>query len=387
MKMTLAPRVDHLEASATEELENAVKRMQVSGVDDILSLGVGEPCFDTPRNIVLAAQEALSQGVTKYQPTAGAPELREAIANKLRSQNRIPVGVDEVLVTPGAKFAVYLAFQAVLEPGDSVLLLDPSWVSYADIATLMGAGVVRVETKEMEGYQPDPEAVHRAWGDHVRLVVVNSPCNPTGAAYDKTSIRAIAELALTRGAYLLSDEIYERLLFEGEPYSPASEFSHVITVNGFSKTYAMTGWRLGYVTAPREVLQGMLKLCQHSTSCVTAFAQAGAVAALRAEESEAAVREMLDGYRRRRAKMLDVLSRSESLHCREAQGAFYCFASYDFDRQSVQLARALLEHVHVATVPGAAFGPCGENHLRLSYAGSEDVIGEALSRIEDRKSV
>jgi len=144
MKMTLAPRVAHLEASATEELENAVKRMQVSGVDDILSLGVGEPCFDTPRNIVLAAQEALSQGVTKYQPTAGAPELREAIANKLRSQNRIPVGVDEVLVTPGAKFAVYLAFQAVLEPGDSVLLLDPSWVSYAAIATLMGAGVVRV---------------------------------------------------------------------------------------------------------------------------------------------------------------------------------------------------------------------------------------------------
>ena len=383
MKGFLSEKIAKLEPSATEEVDNTVKRMRQSGVTDIVSLGVGEPCFDTPENIVNAACEALRSGQTKYQPTAGDYALREEICKKFRGENGIDAGVDDVIVTAGGKFAIYLAFHAVLEEGDNVMILDPAWVTYEPAAQMAGAGAVRVATNEAEGFQPDLEAIRRTMNESIKIIVINSPCNPTGAVFDRSAIREIAKIARDHGALVLSDEIYEYMVYEGEHYSPGSEFDNVITVNGFSKSHAMTGWRLGYVTGPKEVLEGMIKIYQHSTSCVTAFAQAGAIEALQSEVSKQAAKQMVEGYRERGAVMMKLIEESEFFECEGApQGAFYCFPSYRSDKPSVEFSKALLEEAHVATVPGAAFGECGEGHLRLSYATSIDLIHEALERIE-----
>jgi len=382
MNYRLATNIANLLPSATEEVDNAVKRMRRAGVGDILSLGVGEPCFETPDRIIRAAQRALESGMTKYQPTAGDFELREEICRKLKTENHIDTTVEKIIVTPGAKFAIYLFFQAFIEKGDRVILIDPSWVSHDAIPRMAGAEIVRIPTCESDYFQPDLDAIREAFKQPVKCIILNSPCNPTGAVYPVGTIRTIVEIAKDHGALVLSDEIYEALVYEGQHFSPASAYDNVITVNGFSKTYAMTGWRLGYVTGPEEILEGMIKIYQHSASCVTAFAQAGATEALRSPEAQADVREMVSGFHRKRDLMLGLIRQSEFLECKCAQGAFYCFPSYASQKSSLQIARELLEEVHVATLPGAAFGECGEYHLRLSYAASDGDILEALHRIE-----
>ncbi len=373
-----------LKPSLTEEVDNEVKRMRQNGIDDIVSLGVGEPCFDTPDHIKQAAVRALIRGETSYQPTKGAFTLREAISAKLDAENGIKADTEDIIVTAGGKFAIYLAFQATLEKGDKVLLLDPAWVSYESAAQMAGADVIRVPSAPQNGFRPDLENIKRAMDPGVKIIVVNSPCNPTGAVFSRNTIRQLAELARGNHALLLSDEVYEYQLYEGQHYSAASEFNNVITVNAFSKSYAMTGWRLGYATGPKEVLQGMLKIYQHSTTCVTAFAQYGALEALRSEASKKSVESMKDGYRARRDLMIDLVEKSEflTLGC-VPQGAFYCFVSYYSSLPSLALAENLLRKAHVATVPGAAFGKCAENHLRLSYAASEEDILEAFGRMEN----
>lgn len=383
MQFSLATRINDLEASATEVIENQVKLMRRKGVHDIVSLGVGEPCFETPANIVKAAQLALQSGKTKYQPTAGDFTLREEICRKLKEKNGIDVGVEDIMVTPGAKFAIFLTFQVLIEPGDRVIILCPAWGSHSAVAKMLGAEIVPICTSEADGYQPDLNAVREAMRLPVKCIVINSPCNPTGAVYDRDTLRAIVESARDRGALVLSDEIYEALVYEGEHFSPGAEYDNVITVNGFSKTYAMTGWRLGYVTAPREILKGMIKLSQHSVSCVTAFAQAGAIEALRSPESQLAVNQMIEHYRRKRRLMIDLLERSGVFQCRPGQGTFYLFPSYSLETKSLDLSQELLEKVHVATVPGVGFGECGEYHLRLSYSTADEDILEAFARMED----
>jgi aspartate aminotransferase len=372
-----------LEPSATEEVDNAVKRMRQKGVDDIVSLGVGEPCFDTPDNIKKAACDALWAGETKYQPTAGSYELREEICKKFERENGIKAGVDDIIVTAGGKFSIYLAFQAVLQKGDQVILLDPAWVTYEPAAKMAGADVVRIPTDAARGFQPDLAAIRKAMNPAVKILVINSPCNPTGALFEKSAIQEIAKITRDNGALLLSDEVYEYQVYDGELYSPGAEFDNVITVNAFSKSHAMTGWRLGYMTGPKEVLEGMIKIYQHSTSCVTAFAQNGAIEALKSEASRQAARQMTQGYRERRAVMVKLIEESEFFELKAApQGAFYCFPSYHLDIGSVELAKALLEEVHVATVPGVAFGACGEGYLRLSYATSTELISEGFERMD-----
>ena len=378
----LSQVIEQLEPSATEEVDNEVKRMKQSGVDDIVSLGVGEPCFDTPDNIKKAACDALWAGETKYQPTAGSYELREEICKKFERENGIKVGVDDIIVTAGGKFSIYLAFQAVLEKGDQIMLLDPAWVTYEPAAKMAGADVIRVPTDSTRGFQPDLAAIRKAMNPAVKILVVNSPCNPTGALFEKSAIKELAKITRENGALLLSDEVYEYQVYDGEFYSPSSEFDHAITVNAFSKSHAMTGWRLGYMTGPKEVLEGMIKIYQHSTSCVTAFAQNGALEALRSEASRQAARQMTQGYRERRAVMIRLIDESEFFELKTApQGAFYCFPSYHLDMPSVGLAKALLEEVHVATVPGVAFGACGEGYLRLSYATDIHLISNAFERM------
>ncbi len=383
MRHSLSTKIANMAPSATEETDNEVKRLLRAGAKDMISLGVGEPCFDTPENIKNAACEALAAGKTKYEPTAGDFALREAICAKLKKENGVDVTVQDVMVTPGAKYSIYLTFQAMLEAGDRVLLLDPAWVSYEPAAQMAGADVVRLASSSETGFQPDLDQIERALDRSVKIVVVNSPCNPTGTVYAAEDIRKIVRMAKDRGAYVLSDEIYELLAYDSEPYSPASEFDNVITVNGFSKSYAMTGWRLGYVAAPREILKGMLKITQHSTSCVTAFAQAGALEALTSRVSADAAKAMVEGYAARRSLMMELIRASDYFRCDpEPRGAFYCFPSYRDPESSVGLSKAILAETHVATVPGVAFGACGEGHLRLSYATTEDGIREAFARME-----
>jgi aspartate aminotransferase len=378
----IASKVANLELSATDEVDNIVKRMQRAGVDDIISLGGGEPCFDTPQNIQRAAELAMHAGMTKYEPTTGAYEFREALAAKFVKENGISVGPEDVMVTPGGKFAIYLAFQAVLEPGDRVMILEPAWVSYKSMAQLAGATVVSVDCEPGNGYQPDLGAMKAAMDGSVKYIVASSPNNPTGAVYDRASLRAMAELAKQYGALLLCDEVYEYLLYEGEHYSPASEYNNVVTVNSFSKSYAMTGWRLGYVTGPSDILDGMVKIYQHSATCVTAFAQAGGIEALTSDESRAASQEMMAGYRERRDLTMELIDASEFFECVPPQGAFYAFPTYRLQTPSLEFATGLLEEAHVATVPGSAFGACGEGALRLCYSTSFENIREAFERME-----
>jgi aspartate aminotransferase len=378
----LAPKVADLELSVTDEVDNIVKRMRRRGIDDIISLGGGEPCFDTPQNIQEAASKALRAGKTKYEPTAGDYELRVEIGRKFERENGIDVGPEDIIVTPGGKFAIYLAFQAVLEPGDQVMVLEPAWVSYRSMAQLAGAGVVSVDCAEADGFQPDLDAIRAAMDASVKFIVVNSPCNPTGAVFDASTLRGIAEIAQHHGALILSDECYEALLYKGKHYSPASDFGNVVTVNSLSKTYAMTGWRVGYVTGPKEILEGMIKIYQHSATCVTAFAQAGALEAVTNGASQRASAQMVAGYKARCDLMMELLDRSEFFDCVAPQGAFYCFPSYALDKPSLEFATELLEEAHVATVPGSAFGTCGEGFLRLCYSTSKENIVEAFDRIE-----
>jgi len=383
MKQSLADRIIALEASATEELENAVKQMQREGVRDIISLGVGEPPFDTPDNIKQAAWKALQDGKTKYGATRGDFTLREEICAKLKRENGITADLEDVIVTPGGKFGIYLAFQAMLQPGDKVMILDPAWVTYEPAARMTGADVIRMPSSPETGFQPDLDAIRNAMDDSVKVIVIDSPCNPTGAVFDPSLIRAIAELAHSHGAYVLCDEIYEYLIYEGKHYSPAADFDNVITVNGFSKSFAMTGWRLGYVAAPREIMTGMIKIFQHSVSCVPAFVQAGAVEALHSEKSRQATRNMVEAYRKRRQVTLDLIEKSHVFDCpAPTTGAFYLFPSYHSPRPSIAFAQELLEKIHVATVPGGAFGACGEGHLRICYTATEDNIKAAFARME-----
>jgi aspartate aminotransferase len=340
----LSDKIAKLEHSATEEVDNTVKRMKQAGVTDIVSLGVGEPCFDTPDNIKKAAWDALRAGDTKYQPTAGSYALREEISKKFQRENGIKAGVDDIVVTSGAKFALYLAFQAILQDGDQVMLLDPAWVSYEAMAKIAGAGVVRVPTDEDAGFQPDLKAIKKELKKSVKIILVNSPCNPTGAVYDKPLIRKIAEMAKDNKSLFVSDESTNLIC---KDYSAGSEYDHVLTVNAFSKSHAMTGWRLGYVTGPRDVLEGMIKIYQHSTSCVTAFAQAGGIEALRSETSRHAAQDMVKGYRERRAIMVKLIEESEFFEMKRLpQGAFYCFPAYHLKKPSLELSKGLKKSIH-----------------------------------------
>ena len=382
MEQVISSKVANLERSATDEVDNIVKRMLREGVDDIISLGSGEPCFDTPRNIQDAAERAMRDGMTKYQPTTGAYEFRDAIATKFAADNGIDVTPDEIIVTPGGKFAIFLAFQTVLGPGDRVMVLEPAWVSYRSMAQLAGAEAVSVPCRPSTGYQPDLDALEAAMDGSVKIVVASSPNNPTGAVYEEASLRTMAELAQRHGALMLCDEVYEYLLYEGQHYSPARDYDHVITVNSLSKSHAMTGWRLGFATGPRDVLEGMTKIYQHSATCVTAFAQAGGIEALTSTHSRVASQEMIAGYRERRDLTVELLDASEFFDCMPPQGAFYAFPTYRLEMPSLELATRLMEEAHVATVPGSDFGACGEGSLRLCYSTSVANIHEAFHRME-----
>jgi len=373
----ISSRVGHIPESATMKIADIAAKLRSEG-QDIISFSLGEPDFETPENIKRAAKTALDRGETHYTQGSGIPELREAIAEKLKNDNNLDVSPADVLVTTGAKQAIFEAICTLIDEGDEVLLLDPAWVSYSAIVKFAGGKPVMVPVSEQEGYVPVDLQSHMT--RNTKLLILNSPCNPTGAVYGKNVIKAAAEAAEDHGVFVLSDEVYEKIIYGAKHHSIGSLIpDRTITINGFSKAYAMTGWRLGYATAPAPILQGMLKIQQHSVSNATSFVQRAGVEALRGDQG--AVRAMVVEFKKRRDIMIDGL-RKMGIECAPPRGAFYAFAKVSQFGNSVEVTEKLLRDALVAVTPGSAFGPNSEGYVRLSYATSRQNIEEGINRIE-----
>lgn len=375
-----AKRVLSVESSPTVRLSDLITEMKARG-EKVLSLAIGEPDFPTPAHIVDAAKKALDEGFTKYAPAPGIKELREAIAEKSRKENRIPAKPENVIVAP-TKHTLFMTCMALLDSGDEAIIPDPGWVSYGPMVTLAGAKPVPVRAADEDGFVPSADAVAEAITPRTRLLMLNSPSNPAGSVYSRQRMKALADLAQDHDLIVVSDEIYEKILYEGEHVSPASLdglFDRTVTVNGFSKTYSMTGWRLGWLVAPTPLLKEILKVQEHTITCATAFAQKAGVAALRGPS--APLEAMVKEFRARRAVVLAELSKIDRLSTHRPNGAFYVFPRVDAAMKSAVLSERILKEAQVAVTPGSAFGEAGEGHIRISYAASRETIREGVRRI------
>src|SRR3989475_1011919 len=375
-----AKRVRSIESSPTVHIGDLIAEMKARG-EKVLSLAIGEPDFPTPAHIVDAAKKALDADFTKYTPAPGIRELREAVAEKVQKENRIPAKPENVLVAP-TKHTLFMTCMALLDTGDEAIIPDPGWVSYAPMVTLAGARPVPVAAADDEGFVRAAEAVAEAITPHTRLLMLNSPSNPAGSVYSRAETKALADLAADHDLILVSDEIYEKILYEGEHVSPASldgMFDRTVTVNGFSKTYSMTGWRLGWLVAPTPLFKEISKVQEHTITCATAFAQKAGIAALRGPTGP--LKTMVDEFRARRDIVLRELKKIDRVSTDRPSGAFYVFPRVNVGLDSATVAERILKEANVAVTPGSAFGDAGEGHLRLSYAASRETIVESIRRI------
>jgi aspartate aminotransferase len=384
--MPLASRLSRVQESATLEVSRRAAALRARGVA-VVDLGVGEPDFPSPPTVVEAAQRALGEGFTRYTAAAGIPELRRAIAERYARRHAAPWGADQVVVTVGAKAALFELALALFEPGDEVLLPTPAWVSFAPQVELAGGTVVRVPMRADDGFAVHAEPLIAAFGPRTRAVIVNSPCNPTGGMMSAADLERLVEAAAAHGVLVISDETYDQFVYDGARHASAAVLAArfpetVVVVGSFSKTWAMTGWRLGWTLGPPEVIDGVLRVQGHATSNPTSFAMSGALAALAEPESEMAKR--LAEYQLRRDLVAARLLAMPGVDCVPPAGAFYAFPDVSgcFDDElsgSLAAARYLLEEAHVAVVPGEAFG--ADAHLRLSFACSRETLAEGLDRM------
>ena len=378
MTMEFSKRVERVEPSATLEIGNRANELEAEGVD-LVDLSVGEPDFPTPGNVVQAAKEALDDGHTGYTSSNGIPQLRKAVAGKLH-RDGLPYEPGNVVITPGAKQALYEVVQALVDDGDEVVLIDPSWVSYEAQGKLAGGDVEHVSTAEYD-FQLEPALDDLAGtvSDETALLLVNSPNNPTGAVYSDAALEGVRDLAVDHDVTVLSDEIYKEITYDGPATSIAGldgMFDRTVTVNGFSKAYSMTGWRLGYFAAPEALVSQAGKLHSHSVSCATNFVQHAAIEAI--ENTDAAVERMVEAFGERRDLLIDLLA-DEGVHVPAPEGAFYLMIPVAGD--DMAWVEEALEDAHVATVPGSAFDAPG--YARLSYASSTDRIREGVRRLAE----
>ena len=371
-----ADRVERVEPSATIAVSNLASELKSQG-KDVVDLSVGEPDFPTPENVVEAGKDALDAGHTTYTPSSGIPALREAIASKLRDDG-IDADPGELIVTPGGKQALFETVQALIDDGDEVVLLDPAWVSYEAMVRIAGGDLTRVDTTP-HNFQLEPalDALGEAVSDATQMLVVNSPSNPTGAVYSDAAMAGVRDLAVEHDITVVSDEIYGRVTYGTEQASLASfdgMGDRTVTINGFSKAYSMTGWRLGYLHAPEGVVDQAGKIHSHSVSCATNFVQHAGVEAL--QNTDAEVERMRDSFRERRDILVDILA-DVGVDVSLPDGAFYLMLPVDNDDQA--WCEAALEESYVATVPGSAFNAPG--YARISYAASEERLREAVDRL------
>jgi aspartate aminotransferase len=382
--MQLSSRATSLTPSLTLSIDSKAKAMKSEGID-VCSFGAGEPDFDTPEHIKAAAMASLETGFTKYTPSSGIPELRQAIAEKLLGDNGVEYKPSQIIVSNGAKHSCYNAILATCQPGDEVIIPAPYWVSYPEMVRLAGAEPVFVPTLEENGWKLTPEAFENAMTPRTKMIILNSPGNPTGAVYTRAELEALANVAVEEEILILADEIYEKLTYDGTEHfsiaSLGSEFYELtITVNGFSKSYAMTGWRLGYLGAAEPIAKAIDSIQSHSTSNPCSFAQRGALAALKGDQQPVA--DMRDEFNLRREYMFDRLSKMTNVSVVRPQGAFYVLANIGrLGLTSQNFADRLLSKANVVVVPGIAFGD--DRTIRLSYATSLDVIKKGLDRFEE----
>lgn len=376
-KLAFSRRITNLKESGTLKVLDKVKALQARGID-IIQLDVGEPDMETPQNIIRAAEKALEAGFTHYTPSAGIPELRAAIALKLRSENRIEALQENIIVTPGSKQALFYCILALIDEGDEVLIPTPAWPSYMEMVTVAGGRAKLVSPEN--GFRLNVEGLKEAISAKTRMIILNSPNNPTGHVSSKDEIRGVADLATEKGIMVLSDEIYEKLVYEGSHLSIASldgMAEKAITVNGFSKAFAMTGWRLGYVAAPKLVASAINKLQQHSASSPASFVQKAALEALKPETP---VLPMISEFKRRRDFICEALQEMGIFGFKKPAGAFYVFPDVSKTGMSGSEFSDLLLDNGVSTTPGDSFGGC-VNNIRISYANSMEKLSEATKRI------
>ena len=390
-KMKMSERARAIGASPTLALDAKTKELQKQGID-VVNFGVGEPDFDTPDHIKEAAIEAIRKGFTKYTASSGIPELREACARKFREDNGLDYKPDQILVSVGAKHSIYNAIMVLCEAGDEALIPVPYWVSYPEMVKLAGAKPVYIKTSRETGFKITPQMLSEAITPRTRVLILNSPANPTGAVYTREELSGIAEICLKHGIWVISDEIYEKLIYEGEHVSFASLSPELlditITVNGVSKAYAMTGWRIGYAGGPREVIKAMGDLQSHATSNPTSISQKAALAGLTGPTEP--LERMRQEFKKRRDYIVERAQRIPGFVCQKPPGAFYIYPDVSgligkpvggrVISSSSVLADVLLDKAKIAVVPGEAFGT-GAN-LRFSYATSLERIKEGMDRLE-----
>jgi aspartate aminotransferase len=382
--MEISARAAQLSPSLTLSIDSKAKAMKAEGID-VCGFGAGEPDFDTPEHIKQAAIAALESGFTKYTPSAGLPELRQAISEKLEADNQLSYRPSQVVVSSGAKHSCYNAILATCQPGDEVLIPSPYWVSYPDMVRLAGAEPVIVQTSERNGWKMRASDFENAMTPRTKMVILNTPGNPTGSVYTREELEGIVEVAAEEDIYILSDEIYEKLVYDDAKHVSVASISKeaydlTITVNGFSKAYAMTGWRLGYLAAPEAVAKAVDNIQSHSTSHPCSFAQKGAYAALKGDQQGLA--DMRDEFSMRRDYMFDRITKIPNITAVKPQGAFYILVNVSqLGLSSQNFADRLLSKANVAVVPGAAFGD--DRTVRLSYATSIDIIKKGLDRFQD----
>jgi aspartate aminotransferase len=381
--MKLAERVSQVTPSITLAIAAKAKAMKGEGID-VCSFSAGEPDFDTPAHIKAAAQKALDEGKTKYGPAAGEPKLREAIARKLQNDNGLDYKAENVIVTNGGKHSLFNLMLAAIEPGDEVIIPAPYWLSYPEMVTLAGGVSVIVPTNATTGYKITPEQLRKSLTPKTKLFILNSPSNPTGMVYTPEEIKALAAVVVEADIFVVSDEIYEKILYDGATHlcigSLGEEiFARTIVSNGFAKGYSMTGWRIGYLAGPIDVIKATSTIQSHSTSNICTFAQYGAIAAL--ESSQDCVEEMRQAFAKRRQVMLERLNAIPGLTCPKPDGAFYLFPDISkTGLKSLQFCDALLEEQQVAVIPGIAFG--ADENIRLSYATDMTTIEKGMDRLE-----
>lgn len=384
-------RVASVTSSATVAMTDRVKQLRAAGVD-IIGLATGTPNFDTPAYIKKAGKAAIDEDLTfvTYTQSAGLPELREAIAAKLARENGVHVGSDQVLVTIGVKQGLYTAAQACLEPDDEVLIPTPTWVTYEACFKLAGAVPVFVACRADSGFRPDPDALARHVGPRTRAIMLNSPGNPAGGVITPDAMRGIAELATRHDLLVLTDEIYEHMVYCEHPHVSIASLpgmaERTLTFNGMSKTYRMTGWRIGYVAGPKAIVREMQKIHSHSVTCACAFAQKAAAVALNGPQDD--MRAYIATLRERREQLLEGLNSIPGVRCQPPDGGIFCFPDISGLGMSDQECSALfLEHARVSSLPGSAFGPGGEGHLRVNFARrNPSDIDAAIERLREARA-
>lgn len=383
MQYKISRRAAALAPSLTLAIDSKAKQMKAEG-QDVVGFGAGEPDFDTPQHIKQAAIQALNEGFTKYTPSSGIPELRQAIADKFQRENGLTYKPSQVIVSSGGKHSCYNVILATCEEGDEVIIPSPYWLSYPEMVKLADATPVILPTSDRTEFKVTPEQLRAAITPRTRLFILNSPSNPTGSVYSPDEIRALGDICVERGVLIMSDEIYEHLLYDGAVHRSVASFSrshfeHTIIVHGFAKAWSMTGWRLGFLAAPEPIAKAIDAIQSHSTSNPTSFAQKGAVAALTGPQDH--LKGWLAEYSRRRSYAWKTLNRIPGISCVNAQGAFYLFPNIaKLGLKSTEFCARLLEAEKVAAVPGIAFG--ADDYLRISYATSLASIEKGLERLD-----